>query len=66
VSAAFRLHSDAALRFHGKPAGRVFAVTIIRPHPLAWQHALQLADSDTTRLRTQPDGSVIVSNHPRR
>jgi hypothetical protein len=65
VSAAFRLHSNAALRLHGKPAGRTFAVTATRPHPLAWKLGLVITGGDARRLRTQPDGSVIIANQPR-
>jgi hypothetical protein len=63
----YQLHGAAALRLHSKPtAGRASAVKVIRPHPLAWELALAITGGDARRLRTQPDGSVLVSNQPRR
>jgi hypothetical protein len=35
-------------------------VVVRRPHPVAWQEALRLADGDHSRLAAQPDGSVVV------
>jgi hypothetical protein len=63
----YKLHGAAAVRLHGKPpTGRASAVEVIRPHPLAWELALAITGGDARRLRTQPDGSVIIANHPRR
>jgi len=33
-------------------------------HDSVWQRALVLADGQRTRLRVQPDGSVLVLNYP--
>lgn len=62
MSAAFRLAHAAAVK---RPAARktpVFPVEVITPHPLAWAEALRLAGGDVSRLRAQPDGSVVVRN----
>jgi hypothetical protein len=37
-------------------------VEATRPHPAAWDAALELAGGDKRRLRTLPDGSVRVIN----
>ena len=39
-------------------------VTTVRPHPMAWADALVLAEGDTSRCVPEPDGSVIIYNHP--
>ena len=39
-------------------------LTTVRPDPRVWATAVQLAHGDTSRLLTQPDGSVIVANRP--
>lgn len=39
------------------------AVAVV--HPLAVARALELAGGDRSRLRFEPDGSVLVSNHRR-
>ena len=36
----------------------------MRPHAMAWAKALELSGNDATRCKAQPDGSVIVFNHP--
>jgi hypothetical protein len=41
-------------------------VVIVRPNPTAWAIALRLANGQVSRFDPQPDGSVIVSNKPRR
>lgn len=44
------------------------ATTSLKPHPLVWQKALELADGDSRRLLPQQeeDGSVsvVIKNHP--
>jgi hypothetical protein len=41
-------------------------VETVRPDPLVWQAALREVDGDVTRLRTLPDGSVLVLNRERK
>lgn len=41
-------------------------VVRIAAHPLAWATALQIAGDDSYRLRVLPDGSVLVTNQPRK
>lgn len=35
-------------------------VSVVKPHPLAWKRARQLADGDVRRLVVLRDGSVLV------
>jgi hypothetical protein len=37
-------------------------LTIRRPSPAAWKHALKLANGDASRLSVDEDGSVLVAN----
>ena len=49
-----------------RPAARRPApVTVRRPDPQAWQHALRLADGDHRRLEVRADGTVVVHNRQR-
>jgi hypothetical protein len=41
-------------------------VTVRRPDPQAWKHALTLVEGDARRLELQPDGTVLVLNRPSR
>ena len=41
-----------------------FSVEVTRPEPVVWKEACDAAEGDFRRLRTQPDGSVIVNNTP--
>lgn len=47
-----------ATRRRRKPA----PVTAVRPHREVWRTALDLAHGDRSRLRVEPDGSVLVVN----
>jgi hypothetical protein len=38
-------------------------VSVRRPDPQAWRHALRLAHGDHRRLEVQSDGTVVVRNH---
>jgi hypothetical protein len=58
VRPAFKTAAGAPLTGRSRQQRR-FPVHVIK----AWQAALFLADGDPRRLRTQPDGSVVVSNN---
>jgi hypothetical protein len=38
-------------------------IVVQQPNPIAWQIALRLAGGDVSRLRTDPDGSILVLNN---
>jgi hypothetical protein len=63
---SYRLHTDAAVRMRMTAGSKSrtwdFPVQSVKPNPLAWQAALKIAGGNASRLRTQPDGSVIVRN----
>ncbi len=54
--------ASAAVRLHGLPA----PVTVRRPDPQAWRHALRLAGGDHRRLELLADGTVLVHNRQAR
>jgi hypothetical protein len=64
VSASFRLHGAAAVRFPLRTTAEPGPVTTHRYPPEVLRLALDLADGDPRRLRYQADG-IVVANHAR-
>jgi hypothetical protein len=64
-----RGHSTRRARgFKGRKetAPKFSPVNVKKAHPLAWAHALSIAEGDASRCVPQEDGSVIIYNHPQR
>lgn len=60
------LHETAAGRAPvGRRRRRNGPVEVIRADPGLWREALHLAAGDTSRLRVQRDGTVVVLNRGR-
>jgi len=66
VTAAFKLHTYAALRTGRRRAPRPGPVTAWRVAPAAMAKALELARGDPRRLEIRDEFTVIVRNRPRR
>lgn len=64
MSAAFRVHGGAAVRFPVRASAEPGPVTTYRYPPEALRLALTLAGGDPRRLRYQADG-ILVANHAR-
>jgi hypothetical protein len=60
--------SRRARGFKGRKetAPKFSPVNVTKAHPMAWEHALELAGGDVSRCVPQDDGSVIIYNHPQR
>ena len=64
MSAAFRLHGAAAVRFPPRVSAETQPVTRYQYPPEVLRLALSLAGGDPRRLRYRPDG-ILVVNHAR-
>lgn len=62
---AFYVHGLAAMKQQRRKPRRAEPVTVIKVLPIIWEHAMQAANGDGTRIKIISATEVLVTNRSR-